>query len=181
MTLTELKPRKQMGDAPAMVAEYILHNLQPFPGDEHFLQHQADSWEVNSRFSVTQRPEDTENYVINDSLTNFQAKISKKSLADESFDLGQWYTQKRLRHLNWDISDDTPIRRMTESWSIVARFLLSDGISTSYPNLNPDTLSEFRFYVEKSQDKFGFYEIDDEDLKSPPSSEQKCSKILPLI
>jgi len=154
-----------MGDAPAMVAEYILHDLQPFPGDERFLQHQADSWKVDNRFSVTQRPEDTENYVINDSLTNFQAKISKKSLADESFDLGQWYTQKRLRHLNWDISDDTPIGRMTESWSIVARFLLSDGISTSYPNLNPDTLSEFRFYVEKSRDKFGFYEIDDEDLE----------------
>ena len=148
-----------------MVAEYILHDLQPFPGDERFPQLETESWEVNNRFSVTQRPKDSKNYMINDSLTNFRVKISKKNLADDSFDLGRWYTQKRLRHFNWETSDGAPIRKMTESWSIVARFLLADGISSSYPNVNPDTLSEFRFYVQKSRDKFGFYEIEDEDLE----------------
>ena len=32
-------------------------------------------------------------------------------------------------------------------------------------NINSDTLSEFRFYVEKSWDNLGFYKIDDEDLE----------------
>ena len=45
MNISEQKPRKQIGDAPAMVAEYILHDVHPFPGDEHFPQ---DGWEVNN-------------------------------------------------------------------------------------------------------------------------------------
>jgi protein associated with RNAse G/E len=104
--------------------------------------------------------------MVNDRLTNFRAKISKKDLSDDSFDLGQWYTLKRLRHLNREISSDVPsVRKMTEPWAIVARFLLSDGICSSYPNIDPDTLSEFRFYVEKSRDNLGFYEIEDVDLE----------------
>jgi hypothetical protein len=165
MNFNKLKPRNKIGDALAMVAEYILSDIQPFPGDNYFLQLQDDSWEVDNRFSVTQRPGDTKNYMVHDFLTNFQVKISKKSLADDSFDLGQWYTRKRLRHLNRDVSSNVPIRKMTEPWSIVARFLLINGICSSYPNIEPNTLSEFRFYVEKSRDKLGFYEIDDEDLE----------------
>ena len=99
----------------AMVAEHILHDVQPFPGDDHFPQLQTESWEVNNRFSVTQRSKDSKTYLISDTLTNFQAKISKKSLPDESFDLGRWYTQKRLHHFDWETSDDAPIRKMTES------------------------------------------------------------------
>ena len=52
-----------------------------------------------------------------------------------------------------------------QPWSIVAQFLLIDGICSSYPNIFPNTLSECCFYVEKSQDHFGFYSIDDEDLE----------------
>ena len=54
---------------------------------------------------------------------------------------------------------------MTEPWSIVAQFLLIDGICSSYPNIDPNTISEFHFYVEKSWDQSGFYEIVDEDLE----------------
>ena len=96
MNLNKLKPRNKIGDALAMVAEYILNDIQPFPGDNHFLQFQDNDWEVDNRFSVTQRRGDTKNYMVHDFLTNFRVKVSKKSLADESFDLGQWYTRKRL-------------------------------------------------------------------------------------
>lgn len=51
---------------------------------------------------------------------------------------------------------------MTEPWSIMAWFLLIDGICSSYPNIDPNTISKF---LEKSQDKLGFYEIDDKDLE----------------
>jgi hypothetical protein len=165
MTLNELKPRKQIGDALAMVAEHLLNDLQPFPGDDRFPQQQVHGWDAQNRFSVATRPGDLENYMVIDFLTNFRAKISKENLSDEFFGLGQWYAQKRLCHLNREVSSNVPSCKMTEPWSFVARFLLMDGIRSSYPNLDPDTLSEFRFYVEKSKNDSGFYAIDDEDLE----------------
>jgi hypothetical protein len=45
----------KMGDALAMVAEYILHDLQPFPGDEKFTPLLVDDWEVDNRFSYPTR------------------------------------------------------------------------------------------------------------------------------
>ena len=54
MDFHKLKPQKKIGDALAMVVEYILNDIQPFPGDNYFLQLQNDSWEVDNQFSVTQ-------------------------------------------------------------------------------------------------------------------------------
>ena len=153
--------RRRMGDCYALVADSVLTQSQPFPGDE---QYHTDDIRPELRFRViksTTAPE----YIIHDYLVHSSTTVAKSLLEKPHFNIGRWYARQR--------SDDTVRDRtllqhakMGSAVAIVASKLLSDGIRSYYPSRNPQLGPRARFLVRPSGSTRGELLIEDKDLGS---------------
>ncbi|KAH6888233.1 hypothetical protein BKA70DRAFT_1121912, partial [Coprinopsis sp. MPI-PUGE-AT-0042] len=113
--------RKQIGDALAMKATYVLARSQPYPGDDVWV---AQDRGVIHRFRVTKRDEET--YVIHDSLFNQRLTVPTWRLIHPNFRLGRYYARHRAAQLD-RISIGSYALTMGHALEEVATDLLRDG------------------------------------------------------
>jgi hypothetical protein len=154
-----IQSRKEMGESYSMVAESILTDQQPFPGDEHFRQ---DDIRPELRFRVLKRRSD---YVIYDYLTDTRTPVAESLLRKPQFDISRWYARLRSRAagLGKHVSHS---RSMGPAVGIVAAKLLTDGISSHYPSVHNHTSpnTRFRVYAAKGYHHEPQHMIVDRDL-----------------
>ncbi|PPR06088.1 hypothetical protein CVT26_005294 [Gymnopilus dilepis] len=170
-------PRKQMGMAPAMVIKDILTRMQPYPGDERYVDLVKEGFRIDKRFDV--RPlsvyspyvsqsngQITTGHMIIDKLTDFRVKLWVTESDNPRFDLARWYAMRRNAHFNYpeyNRGQDWPSHAIGTPWATVARHLLTDGIIACYPTLDPDLHHEDRFWVSWGENE---YTITDHDFES---------------
>ncbi|TFK38791.1 hypothetical protein BDQ12DRAFT_746857, partial [Crucibulum laeve] len=135
-----------MGNTLAMVAERILNYMQPYPGDDSYLESGPT---LKHHFSVVKVS--PEWYYLYDFLVDFDIKIPTHILENRQFCIADWYANCRAHYL------DLPKRawkqklfRMGETYSDVASCLLRDGISTIFPGESDEWPAEDQFYVKLS-------------------------------
>ncbi|KIM44099.1 hypothetical protein M413DRAFT_67819, partial [Hebeloma cylindrosporum] len=87
MISSDSKPRRHIGDARAMVAEYILNEVQPFPGDDRFPQPHFEN----------EFPDD-DMYTVNDYSRGITASIHIARLRHDTFSIGKWYAEICAKH-----------------------------------------------------------------------------------
>ncbi|KAJ3514734.1 hypothetical protein NLJ89_g2201 [Agrocybe chaxingu] len=160
-------PRKRLGDAFAMVAEYNLAKAQPYTGDERFEKAvRTSGFDVSKRFRVRKLSRSFPvKYRIHDQLANFTVVIQKSLLEKPDFLIGKWYEGKRLRHhrLDVDVEDSWRYLKMGYPLATVARYLLFDGANAIYPPTDTEGfLDQFRFEVSQFTDDW--YTVVDTDL-----------------
>ncbi|PPQ79059.1 hypothetical protein CVT24_012651 [Panaeolus cyanescens] len=166
--------RCQIGDALAMQATYVLNVSQPYPGDSHSI---CVSQGVENRFEV--RRVNNLFYGIFDIVTGSSTWVEKRRLEHPNFRLGRFYA----RYRNWQTKRPDVLKapypiKMGDAYSVVASYLLRDGIWSHYPNLLTETDPEDRFHVElwaKGHDAYVIMDndrntatiIDGEHLRNP--------------
>ncbi|PPQ76953.1 hypothetical protein CVT24_009215, partial [Panaeolus cyanescens] len=151
--------RNKIGDALIMQATYVLNVSQPYPGDSRDI---CEKKGARNRFIV--RPVNTLYYGIYDTLNGSSTWVEKRRLEHPNFRLGRFYARYRTWQLNRpDILKAPYSVRMGDAYSIVASFLLRDGIWSHYPNTMPDTDPEDRFHVELWSQGHDSYVIMDYD------------------
>ncbi|TFK31386.1 hypothetical protein BDQ12DRAFT_582627, partial [Crucibulum laeve] len=92
----ERRPRRYMGDALAMMAEYVLNDSQPYPGDE--TNPEAASPAQQYRFDMVQKL--PEWHCIYDRVTEFDIDIPTHLLENRHFCLADWYANLRAHFLD---------------------------------------------------------------------------------
>ena len=154
----EAQQCERLGDSLALMAEYVLDIMQPYPGDDEFL-HSG----VRQRFEVFTCPHACF-YQIYDCLTRKGCLIWTGYLKNPHFCLGEWYTCWQAHKYNLI---EKPKRPWTigDAYTYNAMCVLRNGIPTLYPSSDLKIDDEFRFtVVSKSEDR---YFIHDEDFKEP--------------
>ncbi|KAF4613229.1 hypothetical protein D9613_010697 [Agrocybe pediades] len=166
-------PERILGPAPMLMAELILHQMQPYPGDELYLPRVMSGFDISRRFRLVEhgnQPVGQHEYSVEDSLVRFSIKVPSGQLANPLFDVAEWYARSRLRHRR-NLQEENyliPSHSISWPWAEVARCMLADGITSSYPTVNPDLPPEDRFWVDYHVDpisKQECYLITDHDLE----------------
>lgn len=140
-----LSVRKEIGDCHVMTIEYQLTIQQPYPGDE---QSVVDLCVPTDRFVICRLKTRPNTFKIQDCLTNFDTEITQEQIDNEKFNLCHWYAKKRMRLLglpNPSIEDYPAF--MDDSCCLVLLHLLRNGINSHFPNVKPETESDYRFCV----------------------------------
>ncbi|KAJ2911782.1 hypothetical protein MD484_g8631, partial [Candolleomyces efflorescens] len=152
------QPRLYLGDALSMMAEYVLNSSQPYPGDDYLLGQDSG---IRGRFGI--HAVNCTTYGIYDRLLRESVTVPKYRLEHPNFRLGRYYALHRNRKLKRMILEGEYGNRMCDAYSVVASFLLRDGIRTHYPSQSEDTDPEDRFDVQiwdKSTDTFVINDYD---------------------
>ena len=147
-------------DCYAMVVDSILTLEVPFPGDHLF--DNADL-RPERRFHVYQREKACE-YIIKDRLIGDQLIVARDLLENKVFDVSGWYAEQRMRMFELTERTNRPCP-IGDAISVVAKKLLIDGITSSYPCTNNGLDPTDRFWVQKAEDKTDQYLIIDVDLE----------------
>ncbi|KAJ2917183.1 hypothetical protein MD484_g3247, partial [Candolleomyces efflorescens] len=137
------QPRLQLGDCLSMMAEYVLNSSQPYPGDNFIVCRDNG---IRGRFGVHELNKST--YGIYDRLLKKSLTVPKFRLEHPNFRLGRFYALHRNRELKRTILEGEYSNRMGDAYSIVASFMLRDGIRTHYPSQKDETDPEDRFDVQ---------------------------------
>ena len=154
----EAPRRKDLGDGLALMAEYVLDIMQPYPGDSEFL-HPG----VQQHFEVFTHPH-ASFYQIYDCLTRKGCLIWAGYLKNPYFHLGEWYARWQARRYSLNEKPKCTWT-MGDAYAHNAMCVLQSGISTLYPSSDLEINDEYRFtVVSKSTDQ---YFIHDEDFTEP--------------
>ena len=148
-------PRSFIGDCYAMMASHVLSECQPYPGDDRY-----DPFYM-SRFSLIPY---RKHYQIIDYHTDFRVNVLRTFLERYQFDLGGWYSKRRVKALN--ICYDGPKYHYPfgDPISLIGSRLLEDGIESRYPSIDPLADPEGRFNMYPSDDNLENYVVDDAEL-----------------
>lgn len=128
--------RKRMGDSLALMSEYVLDIMQPYPGDSEYIR---DG--IRQRFEVYLRP-NTNIYHIYDHLTRQGCGIWAGHLKNPHFHLGEWYACWRARK-NKLCEHPKHTWTMGDAYGHNTMLVLRSGISSLYPMFNPNIDNEF--------------------------------------
>ena len=151
--------RNKLGDCFVMVADAILTQQQPYPGDEVF---EANGLRPELRFVVSYCRRDR-NYTIRDRLVNARETIDEALFRKAQFDVSRWYAKRRRQALGLR-TKLTHSFAMGHAISLVATKLLTDGVLAWYPCTKPDLDPEDRFAVYPVGPTRCDYTIRDDDL-----------------
>ncbi|KAJ3499851.1 hypothetical protein NLJ89_g10053 [Agrocybe chaxingu] len=160
------RPRSQIGDAYALVAQYVLTQMQPYPEDER-LWFKAVTMDLYLRFHVFRHPRRRGTYQIIDYLTGFEVSVPETLLKNSKFDLARWYAKRCAKHYSRRLSTwSSPFEfRMNDALVTVAWHLLLDGVPSSYPDVDSGRKGDTRFLVKPQAGSDGtVYEIQDFNL-----------------
>jgi len=149
-------PRNFIGDCYAMMAEYVLYDYQPYPGDERYTAYD------DNRFTLIPHKK---YYQIIDSLAEFRVNVPRSLLEKTQFDLGRWYSKRRAKAVHERLPRK---RKVAYSFgnplSIIGSQLLEDGIESNYPSIDPLADPEGRFNLYPSAGNPMEYIVDDAEL-----------------
>ena len=157
--------RRQIGNSLALTAEYLLADGQPYPGDDLF-HIDEEQCHPSFRFSVMALPGlQSGSYQITDRFLGFKIEISESLLKNTKFNLCHWYAKRRAQLLGLhDTFKSSYLSPMGDSVCDVTEHLLRQGINSYFPNADPTTDSEDRFYVFQKDLGSPIVVIIDEDL-----------------
>lgn len=160
--------RNRIGDCNKMTAEYLLTIMQPYPGDE---VSGDEVWTVPlpcppyERFQVECVHGSTRSFKIMDKWANFEITIPKSDLDNRKFNLGHWYARHHARTLGIKKpAKDSYPAQLEDPLVLVAMSLLRSGIHAHYPNANPETETDDRFFVHLKDYGSSTYVVIDTDL-----------------
>ena len=154
-----LPRRTSLGDALALMSEYVLDIMQPYPGDCEALGNVG----VRQRFSVY-RTSNPDWYRINDHLSKNSCVIQTSNLENPNFRLGEWYSRRQSRRLK-KVKGLSRLWTMGNAYCHNATLVLCSGIPTLYPCANADMDPEARFHVVPGEpDEYIIY---DEEFSCP--------------
>ena len=154
-----LPRRTLLGDALALMSEYVLDIMQPYLGDSNAIGDNG----IRQCFSVY-RTTNPDWYRIMDHLPANSCVIPTSKLENPYFRLGEWYSHrlshwlKKLRKLDrkWTMGD---------AYCINAMCVLCSGIPTLYPSSDPDLDPQACFHVTRGEpNEFIIY---DEEFVQP--------------
>ena len=151
--------RQQIGDCYTMVADAILTAEQPYPGDEFF-----DEKDLRPELRIKMMFDPAmEEYSIRDRLVGGQVTLARSLIKKPRFNLGRWYATRRICDLSL-VQEPTHSHEMGHAVDLVAAKLLTDGILSHYPGVNPDCDPEDHFVLHPLRKGQSDYTIQDEDL-----------------
>ena len=164
--------RNQIGDCYEIAAEYQLTISQPYPGDETWTGLEG-CCPPDYRFEVRRLRKNPDDFRIKDRLTNFEILVNKSQLTNLRFNLGNWYAKHRaqVRGLQYPIKGEYHAQ-MENPLVVVSTYLLRSGVHTYFPNVNPDTETDDRFFVYLKDWGSSTYIIVDADLNLKLEIEQ---------
>ena len=146
-----------------MTAKYLLTIMQPYPGDKAWTaQLPCPPYE---RFQVEHVHGNTRSFKIMDKWANFAINIRKSDLDNRKFNLGHWYVRHRARTLGTkQPTKDSYPAQLEDPLVLVATSLLRSGIHAHYPNANPETEMDDRFFIHLKDYGCSTYVVIDTDL-----------------
>jgi hypothetical protein len=118
-----------------------------------------------NRFRVKRLTKNAELFRISDDLIGVETTISKSLLENPKFSLGHWYAKQRTRALGLRNPAKSEYRpRLLNPIAFVTESLLRNGVHTHFPNVNPDSWTDDRFFVYLKDYGSTTYVIMDDDL-----------------
>ena len=137
--------RREIGNSLMLMFEYMLADGQPYPGDNLF-HIDEERYHPGFQFSVTECR--SRLYQIIDNFLGFKIEISEILLRNTKFNLCHWYAKRRTQTLSLrDSLRSSYLSPMGDSVCEVTQHLLRQGINSYFPNADPTTDSEDRFFV----------------------------------
>ena len=140
--------RRRIGDSLVLMSEYLLTIEQPYPGDNLFYVDEVNC-RPEGRFLVTKSTDLwSESYYIVDNYTRFEVYVPTRLLWNTKFNLAHWYAKRRARFLGLkDTLKLSYLSSMGDALCEVTNHLLRQGINGYFPNADPTTDLDDRFFV----------------------------------
>jgi hypothetical protein len=155
--------KEEIGNCYEMTAEYLLTTFQPYPGDE--LISKSRKRHPEDRFSVKQSVLNPEEFKILDKFNGAKNTLNKNRLADPKFNLAHWYARTRARTMNvTKPSQKKYPQQLANPVVTVTTSLLKSGVQTFFPNAQPGSWTDDRFFVYLKDYGSSTYIIVDDDL-----------------
>ena len=157
-------PNEEIGNCYEMTAEYLLTKFQPYPGDELVLN--ISKRDPVDRFGVSHSIENPEELAIYDRFNKLGFALSKSSLADPKFNPAHWYATKCAKAFNMKrpTQKEYP-QQLINPVVTVASCLLRSGVQCHFPNVQPGSWTDDRFFVYLKDYGSTTYVIVDDDLE----------------